>query len=61
MVKEGWICPKCGRALAPWVKECPCWKTQTIETEIAYPVYDVLDEVLVSSDDALNEALLTGK
>lgn len=21
----GWICPKCGRALAPWVSECPCY------------------------------------
>ena len=22
----GWICPKCGRALAPWVSECPCYR-----------------------------------
>lgn len=21
---EGWICPKCGRVLAPWMSECPC-------------------------------------
>ena len=21
----GWICPKCGRALAPWISECPCY------------------------------------
>ena len=20
----GWICPKCGRVLAPFVPECPC-------------------------------------
>jgi len=20
----GWICPKCHRALAPWVQQCPC-------------------------------------
>lgn len=24
-MNQGWICPKCGRALAPWVSECPCY------------------------------------
>jgi hypothetical protein len=27
--QEGWICPVCGRGLAPWVSFCPCqsdWK-----------------------------------
>jgi hypothetical protein len=27
--QEGWICPVCGRGLAPWVDYCPCqsdWK-----------------------------------
>lgn len=24
-MSTGWICPKCGRALAPWVSECPCY------------------------------------
>lgn len=23
-VPTGWVCPKCGRALAPWVMECNC-------------------------------------
>lgn len=22
--QEGWICPVCGRGLAPWVDYCPC-------------------------------------
>ena len=25
---EGWICPRCGRALAPWMSECPCYMTK---------------------------------
>lgn len=27
--QEGWICPVCGRGVAPWVDVCPCqsdWK-----------------------------------
>ena len=29
-MKEGWICPRCGKALAPWVSECACYLTKTI-------------------------------
>lgn len=25
-MKEGWICPKCGKVLAPWMPECSCFK-----------------------------------
>ena len=21
----GWVCHKCGRVLAPWMSECPCY------------------------------------
>lgn len=24
--QKGWICPVCGRGLAPWVDVCPCHK-----------------------------------
>lgn len=23
----GWVCPKCGRVLAPWVAVCPCHRS----------------------------------
>ena len=21
---QGWVCPRCGKSLAPWVRECDC-------------------------------------
>ena len=37
--KEGWICPVCGRGIAPWVDYCPCqinrnitWATGNVQT-----------------------------
>ena len=29
----GWICPKCGKVLAPWRAECDCHKKTTITTD----------------------------
>ena len=31
--QEGWICPVCGRGVAPWVDYCPC---QGSEMKITY-------------------------
>ena len=31
--QEGWICPVCGRGVAPWVDVCPC---QGSEMQITY-------------------------
>ena len=31
--QEGWICPVCGRGLAPWTSFCPC---QGSEIKITY-------------------------
>ena len=29
----GWICPKCGKVLAPWRAECDCHKKTTTTTD----------------------------
>ena len=31
--QEGWVCPVCGRGVAPWVDYCPC---QGSEMQITY-------------------------
>ena len=25
-MKEGWVCPKCGKVYAPWIPSCDCYK-----------------------------------
>lgn len=33
-VWQGWVCPKCGKVLAPWRSECDCYRqsSSTITT-----------------------------
>jgi len=42
---KGWICPKCGRGLAPWASECPCYLENnhqtTCNTDSGSPDYGV--------------------
>lgn len=26
---KGWICPKCGKCLAPWVSKCNCYNRKS--------------------------------
>ena len=47
--KEGWICPVCGRGVAPWVDYCPCkidgnitWATTTVQTN--YKVQNKIED-----------------
>ena len=39
-MKEGWVCPKCGKVLAPWVPECDCYKEHPLAGKPVYPNYD---------------------
>ena len=59
--QKGWICPVCGRGLAPWVDYCPC---QGSEIKITYGTtktegelygykdyYDLLEKKMNRSED----------
>ena len=58
--QQGWICPVCGRGLAPWVSFCPC---QGSEIKVTYGTkteeelyglqgyYDLLEKKMNSSGD----------
>ena len=39
--QEGWICPVCGRGVAPWVNYCPCMQNQKITYDTKVGVGDV--------------------
>ena len=32
--QSGWICPVCGRGLAPWVSVCPCNDKYEVTCEV---------------------------
>lgn len=32
MINEGWLCPKCKKINAPWVKECDCNDQNTVSS-----------------------------
>lgn len=35
---HGWICPRCGRGMAPWARDCPCYREAYYPYHF-YPVY----------------------
>jgi hypothetical protein len=41
---KGWICPVCGRGLAPWTSECPCYQAN-------YRRYTVSNTTFVCKDE----------
>lgn len=46
--QEGWICPVCGRGVAPWADYCPCqsdWKiTYGTGTNETYDIQSYLEQ-----------------
>ena len=34
VVRTGWLCPRCGKSLAPWVRECGCSLAARIYTPV---------------------------
>ena len=43
--QKGWICPVCGRGVAPWVDYCPC---QGSELKITYGIGTTPDDFDIS-------------
>lgn len=41
--QEGWICPVCGRGVAPWVDCCPCQINRNITWASGTGTYTNLD------------------
>lgn len=44
--QEGWICPVCGRGVAPWVDFCPCTNTGKITYGTSTYVNDDVPEYM---------------
>ena len=40
-MQYGWVCPKCGRVLAPWVSECSCYKGCSTAASTTIPLSNV--------------------
>lgn len=41
MPREGWICPRCRMAHAPWVPSCDCHtRSSGINVTLGGPIYD---------------------
>lgn len=62
--QEGWICPVCGRGVAPWTSFCPCqsdWKiTYGTSTDGTYDIHSYLEQTKqmikeIDSELGLNE------
>lgn len=59
--QKGWICPVCGRGLAPWVDYCPCQGSEikitygtTVSEQELYGLkdyYDLLEKKINRSED----------
>ena len=61
--QKGWICPVCGRGVAPWVAVCPCRKDAGVinVTTITNPMdidVDLTKYYTLMNDDTIPEAKL---
>ena len=54
--QEGWICPVCGRGLAPWVSFCPCQSDMKITYGTSTTTdIDELNELFRLNDQRVDE------
>ena len=64
--QKGWICPVCGRGLAPWTSSCPCVSTRGIvyntklDEEEIRSIQDYYDKYIKQKNTDCTEDLLGG-
>ena len=61
--QKGWICPVCGRGLAPWVSFCPCRGSEikiTYGTGSLNDVNDTIPDITKIGNVFENKDLLEG-
>lgn len=58
--EKGWICPVCGRGLAPWVSCCPCMSngleiTYGTDTTLLSNIPSELERLFTLNDERIKE------
>ena len=56
--QEGWICPVCGRGVAPWVDYCPCRQDAGVTNVTTTETVDLSKYYTLINDGTVPEAKL---
>ncbi len=67
-IQEGWVCPRCGQVMAPWMPYCNCKikvtytkeSSTTAPTGTSYTIYPSSNSVTVDSGDSSTKTIHDG-